>query len=165
MEIIDALHRRLKPVARVLSRSSGQSNALPRLATQIALIDETYSDVHDHIHDHPLLIPLETPVDGVGHEDQASGFLEPLIGFGSFIVIAALLVATFLFLRRKGLLPQVSPLQWTGRAPGPDETARQLLAERFARGDISSDDFLERASVLNWTPGANDYAPRPVGGR
>ena len=28
-----------------------------------------------------------------------------------------------------------------------------MLAERFARGDIGSDEFMERASVLNWTPG------------
>ena len=36
----------------------------------------------------------------------------------------------------------------------PEDEAKQILAERFARGDISSDEFLERSSILNWTPGA-----------
>lgn len=36
----------------------------------------------------------------------------------------------------------------------PEEDAKRILAERFARGDITSDEFLERSSILNWTPGA-----------
>ena len=49
----------------------------------------------------------------------------------------------------------------TGRLPlgnlgkrSPEEDAKRILAERFARGDITSDEFLERSSILNWTPGA-----------
>jgi putative membrane protein len=34
-----------------------------------------------------------------------------------------------------------------------DDTARRVLAERFAKGDISVEEFLERASALNWYPG------------
>ena len=32
-----------------------------------------------------------------------------------------------------------------------------MLAERFARGDITTDEFMEKASVLNWTPGTDPY--------
>ncbi|WP_236700611.1 hypothetical protein [Allosalinactinospora lopnorensis] len=55
----------------------------------------------------------------------------------------------FWLLRRRGGRPP-----WAAPAPEPaDETARRVLAERFARGDISVDEFLERASALNWYPG------------
>jgi hypothetical protein len=40
---------------------------------------------------------------------------------------------------------------------GPEAEARRVLAERFARGDISTDEFMEKASVLNWTPGTDPY--------
>ncbi|MBB4930036.1 putative membrane protein [Lipingzhangella halophila] len=44
---------------------------------------------------------------------------------------------------------------WAPRpAAPPEHEARKVLADRFARGDISVDEFLERASVLNWTPGS-----------
>lgn len=32
----------------------------------------------------------------------------------------------------------------------------QILAERLARGDSSPEDFLERASMLDWSPGRVD---------
>lgn len=41
----------------------------------------------------------------------------------------------------------------------PDDEARRILAERFARSEISSDEFLERASILNWTPGSDQFPP------
>jgi putative membrane protein len=37
----------------------------------------------------------------------------------------------------------------------PEDDARRILADRFACGDISSDEFMERASILNWTPGSD----------
>ena len=49
-------------------------------------------------------------------------------------------------------------LPWA-RRPSPEHEAREILATRFASGDLSSDEFLERASVLNWTPGVE---PLPV---
>lgn len=113
----------------------------------------------------PLVVPLDVPLDGVEHGDHAFGFLEPLIGLGTFVLVAALLVATILFLRRRGWVPPVSLPAWPGRAAAsPELAARKVLAERFARGDISTEDFLERASVLNWTPGSENYPPRRVGG-
>jgi hypothetical protein len=34
--------------------------------------------------------------------------------------------------------------------------ARRILADRFARGEISSDEFMS-ASILNWTPGSDTW--------
>jgi putative membrane protein len=39
----------------------------------------------------------------------------------------------------------------------PESEAKKILAERFARGDITSDEFMERASILNWTPGSDSW--------
>ena len=65
-------------------------------------------------------------------------------------LLLALLVLFFLFMARKnGRGP------WSQhRGEAPEVGAQRLLAERFAKGDISVDEFMERASVLNWTPGA-----------
>ena len=76
---------------------------------------------------------------------------------GGFMLLLLLLVAglTALYLWRSGKLP----LPALSRSGSPEQEARRILAERFARGDISTDDFLERASTLNWTPGV-DADPR-----
>jgi uncharacterized membrane protein len=71
-----------------------------------------------------------------------------------FLLLLLLLGAAFLFLRHGG---KVGPLPWTNARSAPEAEAKRVLAERFARGDISSDDFLERASVLNWTPGSDSW--------
>jgi putative membrane protein len=65
-----------------------------------------------------------------------------------------LLVAGSVFLMRRGV---AGPPPWLTRQHSPEHEAKRVLAERFARGDISSDDFLERASVLNWTPGSDTW--------
>lgn len=70
------------------------------------------------------------------------------------LLFLLLLIGAF-FLVRKGRPDGVGP-PWMNRAEPPEAEARRVLSERFARGDISSDEFLERASVLNWTPGAED---------
>ena len=38
-----------------------------------------------------------------------------------------------------------------------DPRQYRILAERFAKGDISTEEFMERASVLNWTPGSDAW--------
>ncbi|WP_260697223.1 SHOCT domain-containing protein [Nocardiopsis changdeensis] len=44
-----------------------------------------------------------------------------------------------------------------GPRPAPPEyEARRTLADRFARGDITVEEFMERASALNWNPGHDD---------
>ena len=65
-----------------------------------------------------------------------------------------LLVAGTIFLVRRGTL---GPPPWLTSSRSPESDARKILAERFARGDISSDEFMERASVLNWTPGSDAW--------
>jgi putative membrane protein len=76
---------------------------------------------------------------------------------GSFLLILILLLAlTALYLWRNGSLQ----LPKLGR-PRPEDEAKRILAERFARGDMTSDEFLERSSILNWTPGADPLPSRP----
>ena len=82
-----------------------------------------------------------------GWEDHSLSVL-PLIGNFVFLLLILALVATRLYLWRTGRLP----LGNLGRAR-PEEEAKRILAERFARGDIASDEFMERSSILNWTPG------------
>jgi uncharacterized membrane protein len=82
-----------------------------------------------------------------GWEDHSFSVL-PLIGNFVFLLLILALVATGLYLWRTGRLP----LGNLGRAR-PEEEAKRILAERFARGDIASDEFMERSSILNWTPG------------
>jgi putative membrane protein len=83
-----------------------------------------------------------------GWEDHSLSVL-PLIGNFVFLLLILALVATGFYLWRTGRLP----LGNLGRAR-PEEEAKRILADRFARGDISTDEFMERSSILNWTPGA-----------
>jgi putative membrane protein len=83
-----------------------------------------------------------------GWEDHSISVL-PLIGNFVFLLLILALVATGVYLWRTGRLP----LGNLGR-PRPEEDAKRILADRFARGDISTDEFMERSSILNWTPGA-----------
>jgi len=82
-----------------------------------------------------------------GWEDHSLSVL-PLIGNFVFLLLILALVATGVYLWRTGRLP----LGHLGRAR-PEEDAKRILADRFARGDISTDEFMERSSILNWTPG------------
>ena len=76
--------------------------------------------------------------------------------FGSLLLLLLLLMAfAGFYLWRQGKL--TLPF---GGARSPEDEAKRILAERFARGDIPSDEFLERASMLNWAPGTNPVATR-----
>ncbi len=68
-----------------------------------------------------------------------------------FLLFLLLLAGAFFLMRHRGLS---GPPPWV-RHHSPEHEAKRILAERFAQGDMSSDDFLERASVLNWTPGSD----------
>ena len=74
-------------------------------------------------------------------------------------LFTALVVFTVLFLlrRARGFGPPWAPGggPFAGRSPEAD--AKRILAERFAKGEISTDEFMERASVLNWTPGSDTW--------
>ena len=79
----------------------------------------------------------------------------PFFGGLMFLLLLLLVGATLFWLRRTGRLGELG----AGRRRRPEDEAREILATRFATGDLSSDEFLERASVLNWTPGVE---PLPV---
>ena len=70
------------------------------------------------------------------------------------LLFFALLIGGVFFLVRRG---KIGPPPWVNAARSPEHEAKQVLAERFAKGEISTDEFLERASVLNWTPGTDQW--------
>lgn len=110
----------------------------------------------------PLLIPLEGgfghhgPFAGPGgaNSEPRLGALAPfghLMGDAMFFLFLLLLLGGLFLLARRG---RIGLPPWLAQR-SPESEARRILAERFARGDMSSDDFMERASVLNWTPGSD----------
>ena len=110
------------------------------------------------------LFPLDLPADVVEHSDGGHGFVEGLLGFGLLALVLVALVAGYLILRQRGVLPALSlPALGRKRQTRPEDTAKQILAERFAHGDLSTEEFMERASVLNWTPGVEAAPPRHIG--
>ena len=72
----------------------------------------------------------------------------------ALVLLLALLAATGLHLVRSGRLE----IGQAGRTR-PEDDAKRVLADRFARGDISGEEFMERSSLLNWTPGVEAAAP------
>ena len=71
-----------------------------------------------------------------------------------FFLFMLLVLGTLLFLLLKhGQLGSAT----LASNRSPEAEAKKILAERFARGDITSDEFMERASVLNWTPGSDSW--------
>jgi putative membrane protein len=106
-----------------------------------------------------LFIPLEGGFhhhgqDFVGGPPPFFPFLGASMGL---LLLLLLLGATAFFLVRRGKL--AAP-PWLAMRNSPEADARRILAERFARGDISSDEFMERASILNWTPGSDTWETR-----
>jgi putative membrane protein len=91
-----------------------------------------------------------------GWEDHSLSVL-PVIGNFLVLFLILALVLTGLYLWRTGRLP----LGNLSRARSPEEDAKRILAERFARGDIATDEFMERSSMLNWTPGAEPLPTKP----
>jgi uncharacterized membrane protein len=73
-----------------------------------------------------------------------------------FLFMLLVLGTLVFFLVRHG---QFGAQSWAGNR-SPEGEAKKILAERFARGDITSDEFMERASVLNWTPGSDSWDVR-----
>ena len=63
------------------------------------------------------------------------------------LLLLQLLALAGFYLWRQGklTLPTLSGVR------SPEDDAKRILAERFARGDINSDEFLERASMLKGT--------------
>ncbi|HVD81500.1 MAG TPA: hypothetical protein VNB87_13295 [Propionibacteriaceae bacterium] len=90
-----------------------------------------------------------------GHHGVESS-LSVMPFLGTFLLLL-LLVLVALYLWHQGKLP----LPKLGSHRSPEDEAKQILAERFARGDITSDEFLERSSILNWTPGTDPLPSKP----
>jgi hypothetical protein len=88
-------------------------------------------------------------------EDSSLSIL-PILGSFLFLLVILALVVTAFYVWRQGKLPLPS----LGKSRSPEEDAKRILAERFARGDITSDEFMERSSILNWTPGAEPLPSR-----
>lgn len=78
------------------------------------------------------------------------------------LLVLLLLVLGGFFLARKGHLG--GPPWAIGHRSSPEFAARKILSERFANSEIGGEEFLERASILNWTPGIEPLA-RPKGRR
>ncbi|GAA4915676.1 SHOCT domain-containing protein [Streptomonospora salina] len=73
----------------------------------------------------------------------------PMIGAAMLLVLVLPGLLAYLWISRStGRRPP-----WAPAAEPPERAARAVLAERLARGDVTVDEFLERASALNWTPG------------
>lgn len=90
-----------------------------------------------------------------GHHGVESS-LSVMPFLGTFLLLLVLVLVA-LYLWHQGKLP----LPKLGSHRSPEDEAKQILAERFARGDITSDEFLERSSILNWTPGTDPLPSKP----
>jgi putative membrane protein len=88
------------------------------------------------------------------HGVESSLSVMPFLGTFLLLLLLALVA---LYLWHQGKLP----LPKLGSHRSPEDEAKQILAERFARGDITSDEFLERSSILNWTPGTDPLPSKP----
>lgn len=101
------------------------------------------------------MTPL-VPLEGHGPDGWEGSFsVLPLVG--SFLLLTMLVVvlaAWYLSHQGKLTLPKI------GSRRSPEDEAKAILAERFARGDIGSEEFMERSSVLNWTPGSDSLPSR-----
>ena len=105
------------------------------------------------------ILPMHRGGHGLDAVQQGSLALLPFVGTFLLLLLLAGLAGLLLWRSGRLSLPALG-----GRSTAPEHEARRILAERFARGDIGSDDFLERASILNWTPGS-DPMPEPRGRR
>jgi len=92
---------------------------------------------------------------GRGDWEESSFSILPFLGTFLLLLLLAALAGLYLWRRGKLTLPRL------GGSRSPEDDAKRILAERFARGDISSDDFMERASILNWSPGSDTVPSRP----
>jgi uncharacterized membrane protein len=90
------------------------------------------------------------------HEVETSLSVLPFVG-SFLLLLLLLLVLAALYLWHQGKLP----LPKLASHRSPEDEAKRILADRFARGDISSDEFMERSSILNWTPGTDPLPSSP----
>ena len=95
---------------------------------------------------------------GGGPHEIVEGSSSILPFLGSALLLLLLLAAlTALYLWRRGKLPVPA----FARPRAPEERAKSILAERFANGDIGTEEFMERSAILNWTPGSDSIPAKP----
>lgn len=95
---------------------------------------------------------------GMANGDPAA-WMAPLVGgFFTVLLVMSLLGAWQVWRHRDQVGLLASRARW-GRTMVAEQRAREILAERFARGEIDSEEFMERSSMLNWTPGVEPPAP------
>lgn len=75
------------------------------------------------------------------YADHWNGGPGPWFGFIWLFVIAAAVGATIMFTRRSGGRRET-------QQAGPTASAESILAERFARGEITEDEYLAKVSLL-----------------
>ena len=104
------------------------------------------------------MFPLEPHhLRNITYGDQASWMAPLMGGFFTIAVLLALLTGWLAWRRRDQLAALLGRVRGAG-AMSAEHRAREILAERFAKGEIDSQEFMERSSMLNWTPGVE---PRP----
>jgi putative membrane protein len=97
------------------------------------------------------MIPVLHGGHGLRGVQESSLAALPFLGFTLLLLLLLLAGLAALYLWRSGRLA----VPTIGRSGSAEYEAKRILAERFARGDITTDEFLERASILNWTPGSD----------
>ncbi len=100
------------------------------------------------------LVPLQGGHGPHGLEESSLS-VAPFLGTFLLVWLLATLTGRYLWRQGKLTLPKL------GSYRSPENEAKRILAERFARGDISSDEFMERASILNGTPDSDAFPSRP----
>lgn len=85
---------------------------------------------------------------GDGWGGWIAGGLMMLLFWGGLVALVVLLVRGF----------GARPSQGEEKRAGPD--AREILAERFARGEISEEEFEQRKHVLEHVPSWSEEAPQ-----
>ena len=98
-------------------------------------------------------MPPRGPFDG-GHGHHAFESSLSMLPFLGSLLLLLLLVLIALYLWRQG-----KPPAQAGGHRSPEDEAKQILAERFARGDISSDEFLSGPAFSTGLPAPSRCRP------
>ncbi len=96
-------------------------------------------------------------MDGVMYGSQGA-WMAPLVGGFFTIFLLLTLLGAWQMWRHRDQLGTMAARARLGRPMTAEHKAREILAERFARGEIDSQEFMERSSMLNWTPGVEPPA-------